>query len=358
MEIAVAHDYCTQRGGAERVALGLTQMFPGAELWTALYEPAGTYPEFGSLRVHTSALQRFRGLRTDPRKALPLLPAAWALMEPVQASAVVASSSGFAHAVPIAEGGRKIIYCHTPARWLYATDDYALDLPRSHRAALSALRPALRRWDQRHAKAADLYVANSTIVARRIEQAYGVTPPVVHPPSWLDPAGPQDTVATIDDSYFLMVGRARGYKHGDLVERVFASGRYGRLVIVGSRPEEASSPHVTRLPRVSDSELRWLYANAKAVVSLSREDFGLTPVEGFAFGRPAVLLQAGGFLDSMAEGVTGVFVRERSVRGLEDALERFDASRFSDDAIRGHASKFSVATFESRMRELVGAVLS
>ena len=356
MDVAIAHDYCTQRGGAERVALGLAQMF-NASLWTALYEPSNTYPEFDSVPMHLSHLQRLQALRADPRKALPLLPMAWARMEPVDASVVVASSSGFAHSVPTTAQCRKIVYCHTPARWLYAGQDYTLDLSASRRALLSALTPALRRWDQRHARRADLYVANSTIVARRIEKAYGVTPQVVHPPSWLDRTSPLTAVAKVREPYFLMVGRGRGYKHGDLVEAVFSSGQHGHLVVVGDDRTEGLSPHVTRLPRVSDSELRWLYANARAVVSLSREDFGLTPVEGFSFGTPAVLLRAGGFLDSMVEGVSGVFVEERSEQGLRDALRRFEESSFSPDSILEHAERFSVSTFERRLRALISTVI-
>lgn len=351
MSVTVAHDYCTQRGGAERVALTLLGAFPGSELVTALHEPERTFAEFGQHSVRTSSLQRVAALRRDPRRAFPLLDRAWDRLSVGESEAVVCSSSGWAHGIRVPEGVRKVVYCHNPARWLYQADDYLMDRSAVVAMAAGVLAPHLRRWDRRAAATADLYVANSTVVARRIRATYGIDAVVVHPPGALDPDDPQEPVPGVEPGFLLSVGRGRGYKHTDVVAE--AVSRYGRarLVVVGGYDGVERLRHVTRLERVSDAQLRWLYAHARAVVSLSHEDFGLTPVEGFAFGTPAVLLRAGGFLDSMVEGVTGVFASSPTQMAFIEALERLP-DRMDTDAIRRHARRFSAASFQAVMRGL------
>jgi glycosyltransferase involved in cell wall biosynthesis len=351
MSVTVAHDYCTQRGGAERVALALLATFSPSTLVTGVHNPAGTFAEFGDYPIRTSALQGCAPFRRDPRLAYPLLAAAWSRMRVTSSAAVVCSSSGWSHGVSVEPGVAKVVYCHNPARWLYQPTDYLCDHGRLVSAMARQLAPALRRWDHQVAESADLYVANSTAVARRIRQIYGITAQVVNPPSAMDPEGPQEPVRGIDPGYLLSVGRGRGYKHLDTVCRaVERAGR--RLVVVGGSDRVEAFAHVTRLRDLPDAQLRWLYANAEAVVSLSHEDFGLTPVEGFGFGTPAVVLGAGGFLDSMVDGVTGVLVAEASEDAFLEALERLPQAH--DRALtRAHARRFALETFQRRMWALV-----
>jgi glycosyltransferase involved in cell wall biosynthesis len=352
MVVSVAHDYCTQRGGAERVALILLQAFSQAELITSLHHPGNTFGGFADHVIRTSHLQRYSAFRRDPRRAFPVLAHAWDRLAAPDASAVVCSSSGWAHAVQVPPGVRKVVYCHNPARWLYQADDYLRDRPRAVAAAAEAISPWLRRWDRRAAETADVYVANSGAVAQRIKAAYGIDAVVVNPPSALDPEGHQQPVPGVEPGFLLSVGRARGYKHINVVAE--AVSRYGKahLVVVGGYDGVERLPHVTRLTDVSDDELRWLYANASAVVSLSHEDFGLTPVEGFRFGTPAVLLRGGGFLDSMVEGVTGTFAEAPTHQAFIDALEQLPGS-FDTEAIRRHSRKYTTSSFQATMRRLV-----
>lgn len=352
MVMTVAHDYCTQRGGAERVALALLDTFEDTELVTAVYDRGRTFGGFADYSVRTSKLQRWPAFRHDPRTAFPLLPHAWYRLTAAESPAVVCSSSGWAHGVSVPPGVKKVVYCHNPPRWLYQPDDYLADRAALVAAGARRLSPALRRWDLHAAQTADLYVANSTTVARRIKAAYGIDAVVVHPPSALDPAGRQQSVGNLEPGYLLSVGRGRGYKHIDVVAEAISRQGGHRLVVLGGYDGVERLSNVTRLEAVSDAELRWLYANAAAVVSLSHEDFGLTPVEGFGFGTPAVLLRGGGFLDSMIEGVTGVFADAPTEAALIEALERLPGS-YDSEAIRRHAERFSITTFQRLIRELV-----
>lgn len=352
MVVTVAHDYCTQRGGAERVALILLQGLGEAELVTALHAPDHTFAGFREYRVRTSELQRVKAFKNDPRRAFPLMAWAWDRLEAVETDAVVCSSSGWSHGLRVPDGVRKVVYCHNPARWLYQPEDYLLDRSRAVASAVKTMSPGLRRWDRRAAHTADLYVANSTTVAKRIKETYDIDALVVNPPSALDPAGQLEPVPGIEPGFLLSVGRGRGYKHIDVLAE--AIGRYAKdqLVVVGGYDGVERLPYVTRLEGIPDDQLRWLYANARAVVSLSHEDFGLTPVEGFGFGTPAVLLRGGGFLDSMQEGVTGTFADSPTPAAFIEALERLPGS-YDTDGILRHSRLYTREKFQSTMRELV-----
>lgn len=354
MSVTIAHDYCTQRGGAERVALTLLSAFADSELVTALHDRQRTFAEFERYPIRTSMLQRWAPFRRDPRTAYPLLASAWGRLRITDASAVVCSSSGWSHGVTTDPGVKKVVYCHNPARWLYQPDDYFSDRGRTISTAAGALAPRLRHWDRLAAETADVYVANSTTVARRIRTIYGIVAEVVNPPSALDPAGEQQPVASLEAGYLLSVGRGRGYKNTDVLARAVDRSGTHRLVVVGGYDGIERFRNVVRLRGVSDAQLRWLYAHAAAVVSLSHEDFGLTPVEGFGFGTPAVLLGAGGFLDSMVEGVTGVFAKEPTEAAFLEALERLPDSHDPDRTLE-HARQFRPEAFQRTIRTLVAS---
>jgi len=361
--VAIAHDYLTQRGGAERVVLAMHRAFPEARIHTTLYDPDGTYPEFRDADVVTSPINRIAPLRRDHRAALPLLPYAVSRLS-VDADVVIASSSGWAHGVPTT--GRKLVYCHAPARWLYQTDAY-LGGPASASVrgrALLALSGWLRRWDRNAARSADHYLANSTVVRDRIEAAYGIQADVLPAPYGIDPGGTQAEVAALRDwadGYLLVVSRLLPYKNVDVaVDAV--RGLPERLVIVGSGPLEsrlrASAPSNVRIiTGLADAELRWAYARAHTLVAPSLEDYGLTPLEAAAFGVPTLALRAGGYLDTVDEAANGAFFDTPTADVLRSAIVAARTRRWDPDAIRAHAEGFSEPVFHDRLRRQVGRVL-
>ncbi|MCC4266750.1 glycosyltransferase [Microbacterium schleiferi] len=352
--VTIAHDYLTQSGGAERVALELARIFKPEEFVTSVYTPNTTFQGFDDFRIRQSFLRRLRALHSDVRRALPLLPVAWSTLAPIETQLVICSSSGWSHGVRTRSGGAKIVYCHNPARWLYQREDYVLDQSRLVRVALSVLRPFLLFWDRRSARSADLYIANSSSVAARVKEAYGITPQVIHPPVAIDPSGERQAVA-VEPGYFLSVGRARGYKGADLLVSAFRNLPSHRLVLVGARSDTDLPANVEAVGRVSEAELRWLYANARALVSVSHEDFGLTPIEANSLGTPALLLRSGGFLDSTAEGVSGSFIDQPTVESIVDAVESFPET-WDHEEIKRHAEKFSPESFAEQIKAAVASV--
>jgi exopolysaccharide biosynthesis polyprenyl glycosylphosphotransferase len=353
--VAIAHDYLTQRGGAERVVLTLANAFPGSPVLTSLYDAAGTYPEFADLPICSTGIDRYEPFRRNHRMALPLLARTFSsLVAP--ADVVVCSSSGWAHG--IRAEGRKVVYCHNPARWLYQTDGYEPGRGGMARAAMGVLERRLVTWDRLAALSADRYLANSTVVRDRIRTAYGIDAEVLHPPPGLDPAGPQVPVAGLDAGFLLCVSRLISYKNVDAVVEAMRTLGDQSLVVVGTGPDaarlQADAPsNVFFAGSVSDAELRWLYANAAAHVLASYEDFGLSPLEAASFGKPSALLRYGGFLDTLDEGTTGVFFDEPEPDAIAGAVRELLDTSWREDDIVDHADRFSERRFVERMHEIV-----
>ena len=357
--IAIVHDYLTQRGGAERVLLSIAKAFPAAPVHTSLFLPEGTFPGFAPLDVRPSPLNGVRTFRRHHRLAFPVLAPAMSRLT-VDADIVLCSSSGWAHGVRVS--GRKVVYCHAPARWLYQPGRYlGRHCPRVAALALSVLAPHLRRWDRAAAHSADHYLTNSRAVRSMIREIYGIEATVLPPPHSVDPHGVQRPVECLDDGYYLCVSRLLPYKNVDAVVEAFSSLRSRRLVVVGQGPDAArlraaAGPNVRFLERVDDAELRWLYAHTAGLVSASYEDFGLTPLEAAAFGRPSAVLRFGGYLDTVRPGVTGIFFDRPYPSNIMTAVKALDRWEWDPAAIKAHANDFSEEAFVSRLREEVYSV--
>ena len=359
--IAIAHDYLTQKGGAERVVLALHRMWPDAPIYTTFYDPEGTFPEFKDAHIITSPLNRAGLLRKDPRRALPLLPLASSLMRVKEPIAVV-STSGWAHGFRY--DGATLVYCHTPARWVYLLEDYLGEDGRNSIKGRIArvLRPGLRRWDRAAVRRRSRYVANSTVVKKRIEDVYGLEGvDLVFPPHSVSTDGPQEPIPgaerLAEDGFLLSVARLMPYKHVDVA--IEAAARAGRpLVVIGKGPEEArlramAGEDVVFGQDLTDAQLRWAYAHATALIAASHEDFGITPLEASAWGVPTVALRAGGYLDTIVEGVNGVFVDAPTVEAVAGGVERLLAHDWDRGAMQAHAERFSEEEFGRRIRALV-----
>lgn len=364
--VAIAHDYLTQRGGAERVVLAMLRAFPGAELYTTVYNPSTTYPEFADHRVHTvTSLQRLPLLRRDHRLGLPLYQPAIDRAPVIDCDVLLVSTTGFAHGFRTT--GRKLVYCHSPARFLYLVDDYLGDGGRHSPVgvALGALRPPLIRWDQRAAHSADRYLANSTTVRQRIADVYGIDATVVPaPPAVSSTTVPEPPSALSDwaDGFHLIVSRLMPYKNVDKAIAAFRSMPDQRLVIVGKGPQRDElrrglPSNVRMLEGISDGELAWCYRTARALIAPSFEDYGLTPLEAGAFGTPTLALHAGGYLDTVADCLSGAFFDEPTPTAIRDAVRRTVGTSWDREAIAQHVERFSEPRFHEALQAQLNDLL-
>jgi glycosyltransferase involved in cell wall biosynthesis len=354
-KVAIAHDYMTQLGGAEKVVLSMSRAFPEAPIYTMLYEPSTTYPDFAERDIRVSGLNKFKLARKHHRAVLPILPLVAESMF-VDADIVLTSTSGWAHG--FRTRGRRLICCHSPARWLYLPDQYLGDDPSAvTRLGLRLTSPYLKAWDRRKALACDRYLAISTLIRDRIKDSYGIDADIVFPPVAMTPTHDLEPVPGVesphDDGYYLCVSRLLPYKNVDVVIRAFANSER-RLVVVGRGPEAArlnamKTPNVTMLSDLTDGQMAQLYKNCRALVAASHEDYGLTPIEAGVWGRPTVALRAGGFLDTIAEGVTGVYFDKPEPAAIAGALDRFEAMTPDPDKIRSHFEQFTEEVFARKL---------
>ena len=356
--VAIVHDYLTQLGGAERVVLDLVRAFPDAPLYTSIYAPWLTYDGFRDLDVRTTVLDRSRYLKVHHRAAFPLYAPVFSSLH-VDADVVVCSSSGWAHGVRTE--GAKLVYCHAVARWLTQSERYlghrmdARALLR--KGALAAAVPPLRSWDRHAAASATRYLANSEVTRRAVARQYGIEADVVHPPIPRIDA-PARPVEGLEPGFFLCVNRLLPYKNVDVVCDAFHRLPYERLVVVGTGPmllalRDSAPPNVKFMLRLDDAELRWCYEQSVGLVAASHEDFGLTVLEAAAAGRPAAALRAGGYLETVIEGRTGVFFDEPEPAAIAAAIGDLAARDWDVGKIRAHADDFSPDRFAHRMRDEV-----
>lgn len=346
-DVVLAHDFLTQRGGAERVFLTMAQAWPESPIVTAVYDPASTYPEFADHEVRTSPLQRVPLLRHHFRAGLAVYPWAFRKLGPVDADVVVSSSTSFAHGIRSA--GCHIGYVHSPPRWLWDTEGY------SPRAARSRLARPLFAWlrlrDHEAASQPHLVVANSAYTAAKMHDVYGRWPEVLHPP-----VRPRPSAADVGD-YFLVVSRLLAYKRIDTA--IAAAGHLGaRLVVVGTGPDgprlrELAGPGVEFRHNLSDADLDHLYARCLALVMPGREDLGLVPLEANAAGRPAVCWARGGALETVVPGETGFLVDDPAPVSLAEAMAAARDSRWDAARLQAHAARWSESAFVARLRRLV-----
>jgi glycosyltransferase involved in cell wall biosynthesis len=338
--VAIAHDYLNQFGGAERVVLELADMWPSAPIYTSLYRPQSTFPGFKGHEVHTSFLQRLpvdRGFRN----LFPLFPAAFRGLGTLDPDLLISSSSGWAHSVRAHPETFHVVYCYTPARWLYGGEYMDASL---RQRALAPLADGLRRWDARAAARPDLYIAISASVRERIRRVYGREAPVVYPPVDLDRFTPRPRGERL-----LVVSRLLPYKRVDAV--VAAATRAGiGLDVVGTGPalshlRAIAGPTVAFHGRLPDEQVTALMEGCRALCLPGSEDFGITPIEAQAAGKPVVAFASGGALETVQDGCTGAFFADHEPESVLEAIEAVDRLATSPAEIAARARRFSAGAF-------------
>jgi glycosyltransferase involved in cell wall biosynthesis len=351
--VAIVHDYLNQPGGAERVVLEMARIFPDAPIYTSLFRPDSTWPGFDGLEVRTSFLDKLpvdRGFRA----LLPAYPAAFKSLGTLDYDVVISSSSGWAHSVRTTPESLHLVYCYAPARWLY-TDRYVESSAR--RRLMTPVTSPLRRWDRRKAASADGYITIADNVRQRVLDAYGIDSAVVHPPVDIDRFRP-----TPRGERLLVVSRLIAYKRIELV--VEAATRLGiPLDVVGDGPHRAAleaiaGPSVTFHGKLPDEQVTALMQAASAVCFPGQEDFGIVPVEANAAGKPVVAFAAGGALETLEEGFSGVFFHRAEVGDVMEAIRRVYDLDTDPAAIALAARRFSPQAFAARLNGVIESRLA
>ncbi len=350
MRVAIVHDYLNQYGGAERVLEALHDLYPAAPVYTSIYDSAAMPASYRSWDIRTSWMQRLPGWRRAFRAYFLLYPSAFESFDLSGYDLILSSSSAFAKGVIPAPGARHICYCHTPMRFAWRTGSYVEreEIDGARRVILSILLTYVRLWDVATTSRVDAFVANSREVAGRIWRYYGRAAAIIPPPVDLPTYRPEPV-----GDFYLAGGRLIPYKRLDLAVHAFSALGLPLKVFGDGRDraalEAAAAPNVEFLGYVSEELRRELFARCRAFIFPGEEDFGITPLEAMAAGRPVIAYAAGGALDSIVEGVTGRFFRTQSAAALAAAVAASRADQYDSAAIRRHAEGFGRDVFMERM---------
>lgn len=356
MKIALVHDYLVQYGGAERVLEAFTEIFPKAPIFTMVYDRSLMNGAFSDRKIHTSFLQKIPFIGSHHRLFPLLMPMAIEEFNLKSFDIVLSDSNSYAKGALTGPNTLHVTYCHTPMR--YAWDDCHKHLRDFKYSKLTKkLVPFamnyIRLWDRISADRPDYYIANSKFVASRIKKYYNKSSEIINPPVSMN----NFFISPVIDDYYLMVGRALAYKRFDIVIDAFNQLGFP-LKIIGKGPEmkdlkNKSKKNIEFLGYVGDREISGYYSRCKALIFPSEEDFGITPLEAMASGRPIVAYRGGGALETVIENKTGAFFDKQTSQSIANAIKKLDLDKFDPVSIRNYAAKFDKEIFKGKIRNYI-----
>lgn len=355
MKVALVASWLNQYGGAERVLETVHDLFPEAPVFTSTYWPHAMPAAYKAWDIRVSFLDRIP--LANQRLLLPFYPAAFESLDLRGYDRILSITSAFAHGVRVPPGAQHYSYCLTPARFLWNYADYVVRerIGRVPRLALPFFIAHLREWDRRAANRVTRFIAISEAVCERIARHYGRESQIIYPPVDVE----RFQVSKSREDFFLILSRLVPYKRIDLA--ITACSRLGlALVVAGegrdrTRLQALAGPSVKFLGRVSDSDAHDLLARCRAFIFPGEEDFGITPLEANACGKPVVAFAGGGALETVQPGITGEYFCEPTADSLEQVLTAFDDAKYDPGSLRRHAEKFGTPVFRERIRQLICA---
>jgi glycosyltransferase involved in cell wall biosynthesis len=356
LRIAIVHDALCVSGGAERLVLWIAKAFPKAPIFTSVYLPENTFAEFKSLDVRTMP---FAGMIKSERQFKLLYPLWYLLIQRPdfkEFDFVLSSSTYLAKFIRPAPTVRHACYLYAPFRLLWKPESYSADSLPTRGAATGLVNrviPLLRKWDLKRTKTIPKLATSCRNMADEIMKVYGMEAEVIYPPVEI----PQTVTTEQREDYYLSVSRLISHKRVDL--SVQACTRLGKnLVVVGDGPEreklaQMAGSTIRFAGRVSDEALQDLYRKAKGLLFPSYEDYGIVPLEAQAWGVPVIAFGRGGSLETIKEGVSGIFFEEQEVDSLAAAINLFESTRFNVEEMRQWVAGFDVASFTAQIRKFV-----
>lgn len=364
-KIALVHDWLTTFGGAERVVALWSDHFPKAPLYTSVYDEKTLGKIFPPDRVVPSNLQKLPGVIRYYRKLLGWMPQAFETFNLDDYDIVLSSSSSCAKGVLTPASTFHVSYIHSPMR--YAWDlyhEYLLSSNALTRMAMKRMMPKIRQWDVSAANRVDLFLCNSYEVARRIRKVYRREAIVVPPPietEHFTPENPEEGIkkgTELGDRY-LVLTRLVPYKRVDLAVKACTKASKP-LDVVGSGPElknlrSIAGPTVRFRGFLSDDEILESYRSCRAMLFPGFEDFGMTPLEAQSCGRPVLAYGKGGALETVKDGLSGLFFQEQTTEAVLAAMEEFEERDWDPKKIRIHAEGFSRKNHLKRLIEAISA---
>lgn len=367
MKIALVHDHLNQYGGAERVLLALSELFPEAPIYTLVYDESKLGDIFKGKDIRTSFIQRapFNIGKKFFKFFLPLMPQAIETFDLDKFDIVISSSSAFCKGVITKTNTKHICYCHTPTRYLWDdTHSYVADLklPKIFKIFIRASLSKIREWDYLASQRVDKFIANSKFVQNRISKFYRKESEIIYPP--VDTYDKEPIKQEELGDYFLIVSRLRPYKRVDLAIKAFNElnkefGDKYKLKIIGTGEYEYDlkkmvvGDNIEFLGFKNDEDRNYYVSKCLAFINPQEEDFGITPVEAMMTGRPVIAFKKGGAIETIVDGETGLFFENQTIEDLRSVIINFDKNKFDSKKIQQYAQKFSKEEFKRKILEII-----
>ncbi len=359
MKIALVHDFLIKLGGAERVLKVFADMYPDAPIYTLLYDEKVCGKVFPASRVRASYLQGMpKFLRSRQKYLLPFMPRAVESFDLTDYDLIISSSNAYAHGVLVSSTTKHVCYCHSPMRYAW---DYTHEYMQEQNAGrlkkymANKIIHKIRQWDQVAADRVDTYIANSNHVRKRIKKYYRKDSEILYPPVDTRRFKPQKE----HNNYFLIVSTLSPYKKIDLAVHLF--NKIGKeLIIIGDGSQydylksiAASNVHLMGFK--DDDTVKKYMEGCRALIFPGEEDFGITPVEAMACGKPVLAYGKGGALETIIPGETGEFFYEPTIESMEDGLGRLivNEPNYNAEKIHKHAVQFSKQKFVENFKLLM-----
>ena len=357
MKIALVHDWLPFMGGAERVFENFVRLYPEAPIYTTIYNKEKIEGPIRNSNIITSYLQKKDKAIKNHRKLFPFMPTAIESFDLNDYDIVLSDSSSIAKGVITKPDTMHICYCHSPMRYAWEFSyEYAGKMSGEgvlKKKFLSYFLTLIRIWDRVSSDRVDYFIANSENVAKRIWKHYRRKSVVIHPPVRCN----LFNISDIDEDYFLVVSRLQEYKRIDVVVEAF--NKLGLpLIIIGDGPDKEklkkmAKDNIKFLGRVSDEVIKEHYSKCRAFLFPGEEDFGITPLEAMASGRPVIAYRKGGALETVVENETGIFFDTQNSDELIKAIHKFEKCKFNKQNIRNHALKFDEEVFKKKIYNYV-----
>jgi glycosyltransferase involved in cell wall biosynthesis len=355
MKIAIVHDYLNQFGGAERVVAALNEIWPNAPVFTSIYNRKALPDIFQKMDIRVSFMQKFPFIFKLFKYYLLFYPLAFENFNLDGYDVILSSSSAFAKGIKKRDNQLHICYCHSPMRFVWRYEDYVKKeaIPSALKKIMPIILKPLKKWDLGAVDNVDFFIANSSNVAKRIEKTYNRKSVIIYPPVETDIFRP-----SINQSdYFLLLSRLNSYKRIDIVIEAFRRLDLP-LKVIGEGPcrkylESVAGKNIEFLGRVNDRKMAKYLSCCRALIFPGEEDFGIVPLEAMSAGRPVIAYQAGGALETVVQGQTGLFFKEQNSDSLIKALDKFQFMGFDRKIIRAHAKKFDKENFKKKIEQFV-----